>query len=76
MTATSTIVGLLPIMLLGGTGSDVMQRIAAPMVGGMLTATFLSLLVLPVIYSYVAQFAEGRMRRRSPQESLEHAPSH
>jgi Cu(I)/Ag(I) efflux system membrane protein CusA/SilA len=65
MTATSTIVGLLPIMLMGGTGSDVMQRIAAPMVGGMITATFLSLLVLPVVYSYVAQFGEGRERRLS-----------
>ncbi len=76
MTATSTIVGLLPIMLLGGTGSDVMQRIAAPMVGGMLTATFLSLLVLPVVYSYVAQFGEERKRRRLSQNTLEHAPIH
>ncbi len=75
MTATSTIVGLLPIMLLGGTGSDVMQRIAAPMVGGMLTATFLSLLVLPVIYSYVAQFAEERNRRRSAATGFERAPA-
>jgi Cu(I)/Ag(I) efflux system membrane protein CusA/SilA len=60
MTATSTIVGLLPIMLLSGTGADVMQRIAAPMVGGMLTTTFLSLLVLPVIYSLAVQFSEDR----------------
>jgi Cu(I)/Ag(I) efflux system membrane protein CusA/SilA len=42
MTASSTIIGLLPIMLGSGTGSDVMQRIAAPMVGGMLTTTLLS----------------------------------
>jgi Cu(I)/Ag(I) efflux system membrane protein CusA/SilA len=52
MTATSTIAGLLPIMLGTGTGSDVMQRIAAPMVGGMLTTTLLCLLVLPVIYGF------------------------
>ncbi|MCZ6526812.1 MAG: efflux RND transporter permease subunit, partial [Gammaproteobacteria bacterium] len=50
MTAVAVIAGLLPIMLGGGTGSLVMQRIAAPMVGGMLTTTVLCLLVLPVIY--------------------------
>ena len=58
MTATSTIVGLLPIMLSSGTGSDVMQRIAAPMVGGMVTTTLLCLLVLPVIYTFVLQWRE------------------
>ncbi len=63
MTATSTIVGLLPIMLGGGTGSDVMQRIAAPMVGGMLTTTFLCLLVLPVIYTFVLQWKAARAAR-------------
>jgi len=56
MTATSTIVGLLPIMYGSGTGSDVMQRIAAPMVGGMLTTTLLTLLVLPVVYTFVLQW--------------------
>ena len=60
MTATSTIVGLLPIMFSTGTGSDVMQRIAAPMVGGMLTTTLLCLLILPVIYTYVLQLKEHR----------------
>lgn len=60
MTATSTIVGLLPIMLGTGTGSDVMQRIAAPMVGGMLTTTFLCLLVLPVIYAATLHWKESR----------------
>ncbi len=50
MTATATIVGLLPIMLGSGTGSEVMRRIAAPMVGGMATAIFLTLLVIPAIY--------------------------
>jgi len=63
MTATSTMVGLLPIMLGGGTGSDVMQRIAAPMVGGMLTTTLLCLLILPVIYSFVLQ-RKGRVPAR------------
>ncbi len=58
MTATAIIAGLLPIMRGHGTGSEVMQRIAAPMVGGMLTVTVLSLLVLPVIYSFILQFKE------------------
>ena len=53
MTATAIIAGLLPIMWGSGTGSEVMQRIAAPMVGGMVTVTILSLLVLPVIYALV-----------------------
>jgi Cu(I)/Ag(I) efflux system membrane protein CusA/SilA len=64
MTASSTIIGLLPIMLLSGTGADVMQRIAAPMVGGMLTTTFLSLLVLPVIYSLATEVSERRKEKR------------
>ncbi len=58
MTATAIIAGLLPIMRGHGTGSEVMQRIAAPMVGGMVTVTVLSLLVLPVIYGMVLQFRE------------------
>src|SRR5262249_33029592 len=50
MTVTVIIVGLLPIMWSHGTGSEVMQRIAAPMIGGMITAPLLSLLVIPTLY--------------------------
>jgi len=50
MTGTVILAGLLPIMVSHGTGSDVMKRIAAPMVGGMATAIALSLLVIPVLY--------------------------
>ena len=50
MTVAVIIVGLVPIMYGSGTGSDVMQRIAAPMIGGMVTAPLLSLFVIPVIY--------------------------
>ncbi|MFO8142782.1 MAG: efflux RND transporter permease subunit [Marinobacter sp.] len=50
MTGTSIIIGLLPIMLGGGTGSEVMGRIAAPMVGGMISAMLLALLVIPVLF--------------------------
>ena len=50
MTVAVIIVGLLPILLGSGTGSEVMRRIAAPMVGGMLTAPLLSLFVIPAGY--------------------------
>ncbi|CAD7856299.1 MAG: Copper/silver efflux RND transporter, transmembrane protein CusA [Olavius algarvensis Gamma 1 endosymbiont] len=50
MTVAVIIAGLLPIMLGHGTGSEVMRRIAAPMVGGMITAPLLSLFVIPAIY--------------------------
>jgi Cu(I)/Ag(I) efflux system membrane protein CusA/SilA len=50
MTAAAIIVGLLPILYGSGTGSEVMSRIAAPMVGGMVSAVVLTLLVLPVVY--------------------------
>jgi Cu(I)/Ag(I) efflux system membrane protein CusA/SilA len=63
MTAISTMAGLLPVMLSSGTGSQVTHRIAAPMLGGMLTVMILNLLVLPVIYSFVIQFQEARRRR-------------
>jgi Cu(I)/Ag(I) efflux system membrane protein CusA/SilA len=50
MTVAVILAGLLPIMIGSGTGSEVMQRIAAPMVGGMITAPLLSMLVVPVVY--------------------------
>lgn len=50
MTATAIIAGLLPILYGTGTGSEVMGRIAAPMVGGMISAVILTLLVVPAIY--------------------------
>jgi Cu(I)/Ag(I) efflux system membrane protein CusA/SilA len=50
MTALAIFLGLLPIMWSHGTGADVMKRIAAPMIGGMVTATILTLLVVPSLY--------------------------
>jgi len=50
MTVTTTIVGLLPIMWGTGSGSDVMKRIAAPMVGGLVTSLLLELTIYPIIY--------------------------
>jgi copper/silver efflux system protein len=51
MTVVSTVGGLLPLMWASGAGSATMQRIAAPMVGGLLTSTVLTLIVIPVVYS-------------------------
>ncbi len=50
MTVAAIIAGLLPIMLGSGTGSEVMRRIAAPMIGGMVSATLLTLIVLPAVF--------------------------
>ena len=50
MTVAATIGGLLPIMFGSGTGSEVMRRIAAPMVGGLLSATILTLIVIPALF--------------------------
>jgi Cu(I)/Ag(I) efflux system membrane protein CusA/SilA len=53
MTVVAIIAGLLPILWSTGTGSEVMQRIAVPMIGGMLSSTLLTLIVIPAIYSLV-----------------------
>jgi len=55
MTVATIIAGLLPIMLGGGTGSEVMRRIAAPMVGGMVSATILTLVVIPSVFLLMKQ---------------------
>jgi Cu(I)/Ag(I) efflux system membrane protein CusA/SilA len=65
MTAVAIIAGLLPIFHGHGTGSEIMQRIALPMVGGMVTATILCLLVLPVIYALVLQAKESAAARKA-----------
>jgi len=53
MTVSAIMAGLLPILWSTGTGSEVMQRIAVPMVGGMISSTLLTLIVIPVIYALV-----------------------
>jgi Cu(I)/Ag(I) efflux system membrane protein CusA/SilA len=50
---TAIVAGLLPILWNDGTGSEVMQRIAVPMIGGMASSTVLTLLVIPAIYALV-----------------------
>ncbi len=60
MTVVAIMAGLLPIMWSTGTGSEVMRRIAAPMVGGMVSSTVLTLAVIPAIYAWIMQ---RRLRR-------------
>jgi Cu(I)/Ag(I) efflux system membrane protein CusA/SilA len=72
MTVTAIIAGLLPILLGDGTGASVMKRIAAPMVGGMVSSTVLTLLVIPAIYSLwkeaaLSRAARGELRGALPQ---------
>ena len=64
MTVTAITAGLLPILWNDGTGSEVMQRIAVPMIGGMASSTLLTLLVIPAIYALVKGWALERSARR------------
>ena len=65
MTVTAIMAGLLPILWGTGTGAEVMSRIAAPMVGGMISSTVLTLAVIPAIYGLVKQWGLGREGVRS-----------
>ena len=61
MTVVAIMAGLLPIMWSNGTGSEVMRRIAAPMVGGMVSSKVLTLLVIPAIYALVKEHAMRKL---------------
>lgn len=52
MTVSTMLIGLVPLLWAQGSGADVMKRIAAPMVGGLVTSAFLTLEIIPVIYTY------------------------
>ena len=65
MTAAVILAGLFPLLISHGTGSEVMQRLAAPMIGGMITAPLLSLFVLPAIYKLLGP---KRLARPLPAE--------
>jgi copper/silver efflux system protein len=67
MTVTAIMAGLLPILWSHGTGADLMKRIAAPMVGGMVTSTILTLIVIPVIYE---MWRGWQMRHAHPKEGV------
>jgi Cu(I)/Ag(I) efflux system membrane protein CusA/SilA len=71
MTVTAIMAGLLPILWGNGTGASVMKRIAAPMVGGMISSTVLTLIVIPAVYSLWRESSVARLtyvERSQPQE--------
>jgi Cu(I)/Ag(I) efflux system membrane protein CusA/SilA len=70
MTVVAIIAGLLPIMWGTGTGSEVMRRIAAPMVGGMISSTILTLVVIPAIYMLVKTRQSGLAGRTAKAGSI------
>jgi len=69
MTVTAIMAGLLPIMWSQGTGAELMQRIVVPMIGGMVSSTVLTLIVIPVVYALVHGFAL-RFQKRPDSEGL------
>jgi Cu(I)/Ag(I) efflux system membrane protein CusA/SilA len=66
MTVAAIMAGLLPIMWSHGTGAEVMQRIAVPMIGGMVSSTVLTLVVIPAIYAVVKGFASRNGGKPEP----------
>jgi Cu(I)/Ag(I) efflux system membrane protein CusA/SilA len=72
MTVVAIMAGLLPIMWSTGTGSEIMQRIAVPMIGGMMSSTLLTLIVIPAIYALVKGF---NLREPNPIEASVPTPA-
>jgi Cu(I)/Ag(I) efflux system membrane protein CusA/SilA len=70
MTVVAIMAGLLPIMWGTGTGSEVMSRIAAPMVGGMISSTILTLAVIPAIYALVKEWPLRERVTKPPRETV------
>ncbi len=75
MTVVAIMAGLLPIMWSTGTGSEVMRRIAAPMIGGMVSSTVLTLVVIPVIYALVKRHQLTRNKMQEPLPAAHGTPS-
>jgi Cu(I)/Ag(I) efflux system membrane protein CusA/SilA len=72
MTVVAIMAGLLPIMWSTGTGSEIMQRIAVPMIGGMISSTLLTLIVIPAIFGLV----KARTLARGGDDSMNHSDVH
>jgi Cu(I)/Ag(I) efflux system membrane protein CusA/SilA len=66
MTVGTAMMGLMPLLWAQGTGADVMKRIAAPMVGGLISSTFLTLEIIPVVYTYWRLWQIKREKKTSP----------
>jgi copper/silver efflux system protein len=75
MTVAAIMAGLVPILWSHGTGSEIMQRIAVPMIGGMVTSTILTLIVIPVLFALVRapelRRARHHITRRAASPRLE-----
>jgi Cu(I)/Ag(I) efflux system membrane protein CusA/SilA len=65
MTVVAIMAGLLPLLWSHGTGSEVMSRIAAPMVGGMVSSSMLTLLVIPALYAWLKNRRLAHLRRET-----------
>ncbi len=70
MTVTAIMAGLLPILWGTETGASTMKRIAAPMVGGMISSTLLTLIVIPAVYSLWKEYQLARARAVSPMSAV------
>jgi Cu(I)/Ag(I) efflux system membrane protein CusA/SilA len=74
MTVVAIMAGLLPILWSSGTGSEVMRRIAAPMVGGMVSSAILTLLVIPAIYALIKQHSLFSASGGAAEQAISTAP--
>jgi Cu(I)/Ag(I) efflux system membrane protein CusA/SilA len=70
MTVVAIMAGLLPIMWSTGTGSEIMQRIAVPMIGGMISSTLLTLIVIPAVFGLVKGFGLPGDPEQSPRAAV------
>jgi len=66
MTVATMMIGLVPLLWSQGAGADVMKRVAAPMVGGLVTSVFLTLEIIPVVYTY---WRYAQLRRAQPERA-------
>jgi copper/silver efflux system protein len=73
MTVVAIMAGLVPILWSTGTGSEVMQRIAVPMIGGMMSSSVLTLVVIPAIYGLIKGWRLPRKQARRSEDALERA---
>jgi Cu(I)/Ag(I) efflux system membrane protein CusA/SilA len=65
MTVSTSLIGLIPIMWSTGVGADVMKPLAAPMIGGLITSTVHVLIMTPVLFSYMKEYAlkKGKLEK-------------